>query len=151
MFALFALYCKKYKRRKGPMAIDIKELVARAQDFQKRLIAQGQIEDAFVIDQLIEQVEVSQTQHAKTFYTTGEAAKIIGVASQTVKNWVARGILQGYRLGNRIVIPRDAIDSYRPIAEAMQSLDPVPDENIIIDEIRRGRRPVRWPETEGDA
>jgi len=74
------------------------------------------------------------------FYTTEEAAEIIGVSAPTVENWVRRGMLEGYRRDGRIVVPRAPIDEYRPIAEAIKGIDPLPSRDEVIEAINAGRR-----------
>ena len=79
------------------------------------------------------------------FYTIEETAEIIGVSVPVVNNWVRRGLLQGYRLDGRVVIPRAPIDEYRPIAEAIKGIDPTPSTEEIVEAIRVGRKRFIWP------
>lgn len=128
------------------MATDIASLVDRAMDARRRLEAQGLSEEAQVIEQLLRELVSVQPRAAKPFYTTTEAAQLVGVTGQTIKNWIARGILKGYRLGGRIVIPRTEIDEYLSVAEAAKAIEPLPDRDEIVDEIRAGRRRFIWPQ-----
>jgi excisionase family DNA binding protein len=128
------------------VATDIASLVDRAMDAQRRLEARGLSDEARVIEQLLKELASVRPQTAKPFYTTTEAAQLVGVTGQTIKNWIARGILKGYRLGGRIVIPRAALDAYRSMAEAAQAIEPLPDREEIVGEIRAGRRRFIWPE-----
>lgn len=128
------------------MATDMTSLVDQAVDVQRRLEERGFSEEAKVIEQLVKELAASRLQAVKPFYTTTEAAELVGVTGQTVKNWVARGILKGYRLGGRIVIPRAELDEYRSIAEAAKAIEPLPTRNELVEEVRAGRRRVVWPE-----
>jgi excisionase family DNA binding protein len=69
---------------------------------------------------------------------------LIGVSGQTIKNWISRDMLKGYRLGGRIVIPRAELDDYRPIAEAFKYPFPTPSDDEIVERIREGRRRFTW-------
>jgi excisionase family DNA binding protein len=44
--------------------------------------------------------------------TSTQAGEMLGVSAQTVKNWVNDGKLFGYRIGNRVMIPRTVIELY---------------------------------------
>jgi excisionase family DNA binding protein len=81
----------------------------------------------------------------RQYYTVSEAAELIGDSGQTVKNWINSGMLKGYRLGGRIVIPRSILDGYRPLPDALKGLDPTPPTEEILEEIRKGRCPWLWP------
>ena len=128
------------------MATDMTSLVDRAMDVQRRLEERGFSEEAQLIEQLVKELAASRPQAVKPFYTTTEAAELVGVTGQTIKNWVARSILKGYRLGGRIVIPRAELDEYRSIAEAAKAIGPLPTRNELVEEVRAGRRRVVWPE-----
>jgi len=129
------------------MATDISSLVDKAMDIRRRLEEQGAVVDAQVVAQLVEALTAAQAEPETTrpYYTVSEAAEFVGVSGQTVKNWVSRGMLKGYRLGGRIVIPRGELDDYRSMAEASKALDPTPSREEFIETIRAGRRPFVWP------
>lgn len=78
-------------------------------------------------------------------YTIEEVADIIGVSVATVENWARSGIVRGYRRDGRIVIPCAEVDDYRPIAEALRGIDPLPSRDEIIEATQRGRRKWVWP------
>lgn len=127
------------------MATNIESLVDRAIEVQRRLEEQGATEDAAVVEQLVNELTATQPKTERPYYTVSEAADLIGVSGQTVKNWISRGMLMSYRLGGRIVIPRSQLDSYRSIAAALKGLDPTPSDEEIVEEIRAGRRKFVWP------
>lgn len=127
------------------MATNIESLVNRAMDVRRRLEERGATEDAAVVEQLVNELTATQPKTERPYYTVSEAADLIGVSGQTVKNWISRGMLMSYRLGGRIVIPRSQLDSYRSIAEALKGLDPTPSDEEIVEEIRAGRRKFVWP------
>ncbi len=120
-------------------------LVDRAMDLRRRLEEQSQQDDARVVEQRSQQALAGEPKRERSYYTASEAAKLVGVSGQTIKNWVSRGTLKGYRLGSRVVIPRAELDSYQQMAEAAKGLDPLPDVGEVIAEIRAGRRRFVWP------
>jgi excisionase family DNA binding protein len=124
------------------MATKKADLAEEALEVQRRLEAQGWHDEAQVVERLLKAL-VAQPGRQR-YYTTTEAAELVGVTPQTIKNWVARGLIQGYRLGGRVVIPHAALESYRPLAEASKALEPLPSEEEIIEAVRAGRRPVDW-------
>lgn len=129
------------------MATELESLVAQAGEVQRRLEAQGATEDAQVVARLVHAVteQKAKPKAERPYYTVSEAAELIGVSGQTVKNWINRGMLKGYRLGGRIVIPREILDGYRPLADALKALDPTPPTEEILRHINAGRRPFTWP------
>lgn len=133
------------------MATNTDKLLERAQDAQRRLEEQGLRDEARVMRELVAEVQALQPQTERRFYTTAEAGRLIGVSSQTIKNWVARGLLVGYRLGGRVVIPLAALEEYRRLGSALQAIEPLPPVEQIVRDVRAGRRRVVWPATEGNA
>ena len=126
------------------MAAKQTPLEERALEMQAQLEQQGLRDAAQVVAELLKVVLAGRAQ--KQFYTTGEAAQLVGVTGQTIKNWVSRGILTGYRLGGRIVIPARELEGYRPLAEASKALEPTPDREELVEAVRAGRRRFVWPE-----
>jgi excisionase family DNA binding protein len=126
------------------MATGIESLMGRAMEVQRRLEEQGAVEDAKIVEQLLGALVSSRPKRERPYYTVSEAADLIGVSGQTIKNWISRSLLKGYRLGGRIVIPRTELDDYRPIAEAFSALEPTPSDEEIVEEIRAGRRRFIW-------
>lgn len=57
-------------------------------------------------------------------YTTGEAAKILGVHPRTVKREIERGNLEAYPVGLREHrIPRDALERYKQRERPKRKVD----------------------------
>ena len=134
------------------MTTDITSLLDQAREVQRRLAEQGAASDAEVVERLMRELSARPPQQERSYYTVTEAATLVGVSGQTIKNWVNRGILRGYRLGGRIVIPRRELDGYQALAEAAQGLDPTPDREEVIEVIRAGRKRFLWLiEPQGDA
>lgn len=127
------------------MATNLESLIDKAMDMQRRLAEQGATEDASIVEQLVSELTAVQPKTERPYYTVSEAADLIGVSGQTVKNWISRGMLKGYRLGGRIVIPRAELDDYLPMAQALKGIDPVPSDEEIVDIVRSGRRKFVWP------
>src|SRR5919198_5822803 len=46
------------------------------------------------------------------YMTTGEAAGLIGVSLQTIKNWVRQGRLAGARVGGRTLVTRASVRAF---------------------------------------
>jgi excisionase family DNA binding protein len=127
------------------MATEIESLVGKALEVQRRLEEQGATEDAQIVGQLVCVVSLSRPKRERPFYTVSEAAELVGVSGQTIKNWISRGLMKGFRLGGRIVIPRVELDDYRPMAEASKGIElPVSREEIVA-AVQAGRRRFIWP------
>jgi excisionase family DNA binding protein len=127
------------------MATDIESLVDQAMAVRRRLEERGAADDAKVVERLVQELTSARPKAERPYYTVSEVAELIGVSGQTVKNWISRDMLKGYRLGGRIVIPRSELDDYRSMAEASKSIEPLPSREEIVDAIREGRRHFLWP------
>lgn len=73
--------------------------------------------------------------------TTTETGELLGVTGQTIKNWIRQGHLQGYRVGGRIMIPKDAAADYVRRARQSLELDVIFDDEAValVDEGRSFR------------
>ena len=127
------------------MATNIESLVDQALAVRRRLEERGAAEDARVVERLVQELTSARPKTERPYYTISEAAEFIGVSGQTVKNWISRGLVKGYRLGGRIVIPRSELDDYRTRAEASKGIEPLPSHEEIVDAVREGRRRFLWP------
>lgn len=77
---------------------------------------------------------------ALDFLTTTRAGELLGVTGQTIKNWVREGQLAGYRIGGRVVIPRQAVEAYVRRARGSLDLEDFSDEEaaeLVADGRRR--------------
>ena len=85
----------------------IGELVAR-------LRAEHDERAAVAVERLMQQALVSPDPRAALagYMTTGEAARLIGVSAQTIKNWVDQGRLVGSRVGGRILVARRSVQMF---------------------------------------
>lgn len=113
-------------------------LLKRAQRLRDQLEEQGEPEEAEIVDRLLRQWQAS-TIPALDLMTTTEAGNLIGVTGQTIKNWVKNGSFQGYRVGNRIMIPREAVEEYVRRARTSLDLEEISDEEAS-ELVREGRR-----------
>lgn len=73
--------------------------------------------------------------------TSSEAGDVLGVTGQTIKNWVRQGRLGGYRVGSRIMVPKDGVTDYVRRASGSLDLDEVSDEEAA-DLVAEGRRKI---------
>lgn len=80
----------------------------------------GDHERADAIEALVEAAR-GDTLPSLDLLTSTEAGELLGVSGQTIKNWVRQGHLQGYRVGGRIMVPKDVVAEY--VQKARQSLD----------------------------
>jgi excisionase family DNA binding protein len=101
----------------------------------------GEYDRAKAIDAL---VEASRDEALPTLgvVTSSEAGDVLGVTGQTIKNWVRQGRLAGYRVGGRIMIPKEALADYVCRARGSLDLDDVSDEEAadLVAEGRKGAR-----------
>jgi excisionase family DNA binding protein len=81
---------------------------------------QGAASEAGAVEALIAHAMKDQVPPLD-YLTAPVAGQLLGVSGQTIKNWVREGRIQGFRLGNRIVIPRALVMEY--IERAGASLD----------------------------
>jgi excisionase family DNA binding protein len=79
-----------------------------------RLRAEHDERAAVAIERLMRQVLVSKDPLTALagYMTTGEAARLIGVSAQTIKNWVNRGQLVGSRVGGRTLVTRRSVQLF---------------------------------------
>jgi excisionase family DNA binding protein len=104
----------------------------------EELRERGEIERAQAIEALVEAQR--DALPSLDLLTTTEAGDVLGVSGQTIKNWVRQAQLPGYRVGGRIMVPRDAVAEYVQRARRSLELDVISDDEAarLVDE---GRRP----------
>src|SRR5712692_2375547 len=79
-----------------------------------RLRAEHADREAAAIERLMQQAlgAPDSTAALAGYMTTGEAAGLIGVSLQTVKNWVRQGRLVGSRVGGRTLVTRGSVQAF---------------------------------------
>lgn len=75
--------------------------------------------------------------------TSTQAGDLIGVSGQTIKRWVKEGRFQAYRIGARVMVPREVVEEYVRLARPSLDLDDVSGEEAarLVREVRRGGYP----------
>ncbi len=70
--------------------------------------------------------------------TSTEVGDLVGVTGQTIKNWVKEGRMKAYRIGSRIMVPREVVEEYvRSAGESLDLDDCSPEEAVrLVDEVR---------------
>jgi excisionase family DNA binding protein len=79
-----------------------------------RLRAEHAEREATAIERLMQLVvgAPDSTVALAGYMTTGEAAGLIGVSLQTIKNWVRQGRLVGSRVGGRTLVTRASVQAF---------------------------------------
>lgn len=96
------------------------EMLQSARRTAEELRQRGQLERAHAIESLAEAAREDAVP-SLDLLTSREAGELVGVTGQTIKNWVRQGRLEGYRVGSRIMIPKNAVAGY--VSRARQSLE----------------------------
>ena len=96
------------------------ETLRSARRTAEELRQRGQLERAQAIESLVEAVH-DEAIPSLDLLTSREAGELVGVTGQTIKNWVRQGRLEGYRVGSRIMIPKNVAANY--VSRARQSLE----------------------------
>ena len=103
------------------MALICMNILSRSRLLARNLRQEGRVEDAEVVDELVQSVE---KQSARSQYaTTGEVAQRLGVSRQTVVNWIKRGFLPGVKLGGRLVVPTTELARVEEVARLLDIVD----------------------------
>jgi excisionase family DNA binding protein len=90
---------------------DFTQTVDELRETRDELARRGIDDLARAVDRAIEDLSTPTPSSTNDLVTTGEAARLLGVRSvNTIKRWVADGILEGYRRGSRILVARASID-----------------------------------------
>lgn len=87
-----------------------------AEDLRRR----GDLESAQVIEALVREAQ-GRSGTSLDLLTSTQVGELLGVTGQTIKNWVREGNLDGYRIGGRIMVPRQVVEDY--VARARTPLD----------------------------
>jgi excisionase family DNA binding protein len=99
-----------------------------------RLRAEHADREAAAIERLVQQALGSPESTAALagYMTTGEAAGLIGVSLQTIKNWARQGRLAGSRVGGRTLVTRASVQAF--FDSLGTAADPTEDEDIDVAE-----------------
>lgn len=114
------------------------ETLQSARRAARELHQRGEHEEAQAIEALVEAAR-EDALPSLDLLTSTEAGQLLGVSGQTIKNWVRQGQLQGYRVGGRIMIPKDVVADYVQRARRSLELDVLSDEEAA-DLVEEGRR-----------
>ena len=79
-----------------------------------RLRAEHDERAANAVERLMQQAMVSPDPRSALagYMTTGDAARLIGVSAQTIKNWVDQRRLVGSRVGGRMLVTRRSVQAF---------------------------------------
>lgn len=86
----------------------------------------GELDRAAAIDALIAAAR-DESVPTLDLLTSTQAGDVLGVSGQTIKNWVRQGRLAGYRVGSRIMVPREVLVDYVRRACGSLALEAVSD------------------------
>jgi len=103
------------------------ETLQSARRTAEELRQRGQLERAHAIESLVEAAREDAIP-TLDLLTSREAGELVGVTGQTIKNWVRQGRLEGYRVGSRIMIPKNVVADYVSRARQSLELDAISDE-----------------------
>ncbi len=96
------------------------ETIDTVSRLKRDLAASGRTEEAAALEELM--AAVARPGHG--LLTTGQAAERLGIAVQTVKNWIERGTLRGINTGTRWLVSEDSVETVegirRTFAEAAE-------------------------------
>lgn len=92
----------------------------------EELRQRGEHERAEAIEALIEAAR-DEAIPSLDLLTSTQAGELLGVTGQTIKNWVREGRLMGYRVGGRIMVPKEVVAEYVRRARASLDLEEISD------------------------
>lgn len=120
------------------MRVETIDAVSR---LKRELSESGRADEAAALGELIAVV----TRPGRGLLTTGQAAERLGIAVQTVKNWIERGTLRGVHTGTRWLVSEESVETVegirRTFAEAAE--DGYPTKAEVTALTRRTRRAAR--------
>ena len=111
-----------------------------AEEAADSLRRRGETEQAEAIEALLA-VAREEAIPSLDLLTSTQAGNVLGVTGQTIKNWVREGRLAGYRIGGRIMVPKEVVAEYVARARSSLDLDDIPPEEAaqLVAEGRRKR------------
>ncbi len=108
---------------------------------ERELAKNGRTKEAAALEELISAV----ARPGRGLLTTGQAAERLGIAVQTVKNWIERGTLRGINTGTRWLVTEESVEAVegirRTLAEAAEEGYPTAEEIAVL--TRRTRRAAK--------
>jgi excisionase family DNA binding protein len=136
----FCVFCAIIGVGGDTMALVSTSILSRSRLLAQNLRQEGRVEDAKVVDELVESLE-QQTARSQ-YATTGEVALRLGVSRQTVVNWIKRGFLPGLKLGGRLVVPTSELTRVEEVARLLDIVDAarLPSSPEEIDDVSRNER-----------
>src|SRR5437868_157654 len=70
--------------------------------------------DTALAEEIRAALAIDSRAAAPDLITTGDAASLLGIRSRnTVKRWAREGLLDGYRLGGRVMVTRESVERLR--------------------------------------
>lgn len=116
----------------------VPEVIDRLARLEREMSESGRSDDAAALAEAM----VALARPGQGWLTTGQAAERLGVARETIKNWLRRGTLRGMSTGTRWLISAESVETIegirQAVAEAAAEGYPTPEE---IDRLtRRARR-----------
>jgi excisionase family DNA binding protein len=104
-----------------------RDTVRIAEETVEQLRLRGENEQARAIQDLIEATR-DESPPSLDLLTSTQAGELLGVSGQTIKNWVRRGHIPAFRVGGRIMVPKDAVVEYVRRAKTSLDLEDVSDD-----------------------
>ena len=105
---------------------------------ERELAESGRTAEAAALEELIAAV----ARPGRGLLTTGQAAERLGIAVQTVKNWIERGTLRGVNTGTRWLVSEESVETVegirRTFTESAREGYPTPEETAAL--TKRTRR-----------
>ena len=103
-----------------------RETLQIAKRTAEELRQRGEHERAEAVEALLEAAR-EEAVPSLDLLTSTQAGDLLGVTGQTIKNWVRQGRLGGYRVGGRIMIPKEVITEYVRRARGSLNLEEISD------------------------
>ena len=103
------------------------ETLETAKRMAEELRLRGEKDQAQAIEALLELAQ-PETIPSLDLLTSTQAGDLLGVSGQTIKNWVRQGRIAAYRVGGRIMVPRNVVAHYVRRARMSLELEEVSDE-----------------------
>lgn len=117
------------------LRVETIDIVSR---LEREMAETGRTEEAAALEELIAAV----ARPGRGLLTTGQAAERLGIAVQTVKNWIERGTLRGINTGTRWLVSEESVQTVegirRTFTEAAEEGYPTPEEISAL--TKRARR-----------